>query len=188
MDGVLVEDRQSILDMYGLPIPTPEDYAFKGENIEDVYPEKVTKEDLHRRMDYDYWVNLPPSEDCLYIIGLAEKIVGPLNVGILTSPVHTLGCETGKRDWVKKHLPFGYANRLIPTSAKYFCAHPHALLVDDRTKNVRAFREHGGQAFLWPQPWNHARRHEKVRRQMLVGRFNYHVGNADLLDNYAQTS
>ena len=37
---------------------------------------------------------------------------------------------------------------------KYLLAKPDVVLIDDQHKNIDLFREHGGQAILFPQPWN----------------------------------
>ena len=37
---------------------------------------------------------------------------------------------------------------------KQFCARPGAVLIDDFDDNCVAFREHGGRAIVFPQPWN----------------------------------
>ena len=37
---------------------------------------------------------------------------------------------------------------------KWICARPDQLLIDDNDGNVESFRERGGQAILFPQPWN----------------------------------
>ncbi len=37
---------------------------------------------------------------------------------------------------------------------KSLLAGPYRILVDDHDENVRMFRALGGQAVLWPQPWN----------------------------------
>jgi hypothetical protein len=88
-------------------------------------------------------------------VSAAEDTFGD-NVCILTSPCRTAGCTDGKLDWVAKHFP-SFQRRVLLGSAKHFCAHPKALLVDDHDENVAEFRRAGGVGLLVPQPWNERR-------------------------------
>ena len=69
-------------------------------------------------------------------------------VAFLTSPGkdYTL-CWERKREWLKEHIG---TDNVVITPYKYHCAKPSAILIDDTQKHVDQFKEHGGQAFRWP--------------------------------------
>jgi hypothetical protein len=54
---------------------------------------------------------------------------------------------------MQRHLGRSFRDFLIGPS-KHLLAKPDVALIDDRHGNVRSFREHGGRAVLFPQPWN----------------------------------
>jgi 5'(3')-deoxyribonucleotidase len=43
---------------------------------------------------------------------------------------------------------------VVFTSHKELLADDDSCLIDDDEKNIKAFREAGGNALLFPQPWN----------------------------------
>ncbi len=75
-------------------------------------------------------------------------------VVIMSTPTRSPSSAAGKLSWINTKLPQEARRRYALTPCKHHFAHPGALLIDDAPHNVDAFREHGGEAFLWPQPWN----------------------------------
>lgn len=61
---------------------------------------------------------------------------------------------SGKRIWLRNHFGGRFLSTVHMTSRKYRLAHKHAILIDDHDKNVKAFIDAGGEAILWPMPWN----------------------------------
>lgn len=116
----------------------------------------ISSEELWSPLDYNFWSNLPLTREAHQVVGYCSRAVGAENICILTSPSRNDGCMDGKRDWVKNNFPY-FSKRLLIGSCKYFCASPQSLLIDDSEKNVDLFIEHGGQAFLFPRPWNKSR-------------------------------
>jgi hypothetical protein len=57
----------------------------------------------------------------------------------------------GKRIWVDKHVP---GAKLIVGGSKDWLARPNRMLIDDNNENASAFMARGGQALLFPRPWN----------------------------------
>lgn len=104
-------------------------------------------------LGYEFWKGLQPYEDGMKLLQATEWIVGPQNIGLLTSPCQTKGCIDGKRAWVKEHLD-DYSGRLFVGSAKHLFAGPGKILVDDNTDNVNKFTAAGGRSVLVPRPWN----------------------------------
>lgn len=74
-------------------------------------------------------------------------------VHILTSPSQNPQSLSGKLRWMNTHFGPNFRNFLVGPQ-KHLCAKPNTLLIDDRSSNCRKFREHGGRAILFPQPWN----------------------------------
>jgi hypothetical protein len=73
-------------------------------------------------------------------------------VKLLTSPARSPFCYSGKRAWCDQFIPKGI--ELIICKSKHLIAGPNRLLIDDGDHNVDPWRKHGGQAILFPQPWN----------------------------------
>lgn len=123
----------------------------------DYYPLIGTTEDkFWRAIDAagaDFWYGLTPYP-WLYILYKACKKIAPTI--LLTSPSNHVSSVAGKLSWM--HCYFGEKFRAyLMGSAKEFCAGPGMLLIDDSDANCCKFREHGGEAILFPRPWNENR-------------------------------
>jgi len=59
----------------------------------------------------------------------------------------------GKTRWLKWHYPVLLQHFLFGTSRE-FCASERTILLDDMDSNVAAFKACGGNAILFPRPWN----------------------------------
>lgn len=77
-------------------------------------------------------------------------------VVLMTTPTWAPSCSAGKVQWITENVPEELRRRYALTPCKHHMAHPGALLVDDGEHNITAFQKHGGNAFLWPGPWNGA--------------------------------
>lgn len=73
---------------------------------------------------------------------------------IATSPTHTAECVTGKVQWMQHYFGRDFARHAMIGAAKHLLAKPGHVLIDDCDANVVAFREAGGEAIIFPQPWN----------------------------------
>jgi len=91
--------------------------------------------------DEEFWANLE------WMPGGKElwEHIKPHNPIILTSPMSGDGSKSGKIIWCERELGLD-KDRIILETKKYKYAKPNALLIDDFTKNVDPFREHGGKA------------------------------------------
>jgi 5'(3')-deoxyribonucleotidase len=118
---------------------------------------QVTDTDLWRRIaSYGaaFWEDIPWLPWGEMVMEMVEEINIPSM--LLTTPTHYPESAAGKLQWIDKAAPsFSRSYALCP--CKHLVARPNALLIDDSEKNVHEFEEHGGQAFLVPQPWNHKR-------------------------------
>ena len=57
----------------------------------------------------------------------------------------------GKMEWIYKYFK---DTPPILCQAKYLCASPNSILIDDSAKKVDEFIEYGGKAFLWPNQYS----------------------------------
>jgi 5'(3')-deoxyribonucleotidase len=170
MDGVLVDFNKGALDLFGREDPY-DDPANRGCFFLDQLL-GLTEEEFRGPLGRDFWANLRPTPECHRIIEFLEMVFGPSNICILTAPIDTEGCMEGKLDWLKAHLPPRYRKQFLMGKPKWFAASSNAWLIDDWDHNVVSFREGGGQAILYPRPWNseHLRSGEDVFR-VLEGAF-----------------
>lgn len=101
----------------------------------------------------NFWASLDPYPDMAGVVAACEGFAGRLNVCLLTTPYPSPGCLAGKFTWVRSHLP-DCLRRYVMAPDKTFCAAEGAVLVDDCDANVRAWKDAGGLAVLYPRPWN----------------------------------
>lgn len=95
-----------------------------------------------------FWANMPKFEWADELI----EMLGPKNICICTSPSRAPECVFGKRMWLVNN---GYGNlNYSIIKHKHLMARPGRILIDDTPKKVDKWREAGGSAILFPQPWN----------------------------------
>lgn len=103
--------------------------------------------------DENFWANLSFTDDAFIIIEAVEKIINAKNIYLLSKPTGIKGCLEGKQQWINKYLPH-FSDKVIFTRDKSSIATPNSLLIDDSDKQVDSWRFAGGQAILYPRPWN----------------------------------
>lgn len=121
----------------------------------------------HRTMgltDEEFWA---PTNDGIWWLQLAEypwakRLVSELEkrgeVIYCTSPSTDATCASQKIQWLRDHGFMGpNENRYQLGSRKELNAGSGAILIDDSDANVEKYIEHGGNAILFPQPWNKGR-------------------------------
>lgn len=172
IDGVLANFVKGACDFLGVNDPYREgrdDVLGKWDLLEHIGMTPAEKnqfwQDINRE---DFWANLELLPEAIHIVKLCEEYVGTHNVCLLSSPGHMEYAMPGKLKWINRHFP-QFGKRFLFGSEKQFCANPHHILVDDYEKNVSAFRNHRGDAFLVPRPWNHLYKNEDQLIQSLNG-------------------
>ncbi len=102
---------------------------------------------------YDFWTQLP---ELPYAAPLVDLALSLCEVRVVTKPVDSYFCTAGKHIWLQNHFGgrLGTADRFHITAAKADLARPDRLLIDDSDENCKAWRAAGGEAILYPQPWN----------------------------------
>jgi len=76
---------------------------------------------------------------------------------LATTPTLDSGSVAGKYKWIERFTGYQRFNNFIFTAHKHLLAAPGRLLIDDRGVNCDAFRAAGGEAILFPAPWNERR-------------------------------
>lgn len=150
MDGVLVDFMSGALKAHG----AGRERLTRGE-WDFAKCLGLTQEEFWAKCKgHSYWEGLLPLHDWLDILDVVRNAAGFDRVWLLSSPSHDPGCLSGKYAWLGLHLP-GYQRKLILAPDKRPLARPGALLIDDSETNCAGFRAAGGEAFLFPRPWNH---------------------------------
>lgn len=99
---------------------------------------------------YDFWFNLKPYDGAVEFYAELSKLTTPV---ISTAPVMDPECPQAKINWLYHNFGIIMTNVMVG-SQKQLMAKPTTLLIDDSPSNVKKFREAGGQAILFKQPWN----------------------------------
>lgn len=153
MDGVLCDWVGGVCDLLGkhriLTLGCWPRGEYEIESTFDMSTDRLWN--LINRQGIDWWSHLDPLPHIVPLIDLVSEFSAPIS--ILTSPGVCEYAATGKFRWIKQHLP-QYQERLYLCRDKYLMANEDRLLIDDNDDNCRRFREEGGQAILFPQPWN----------------------------------
>jgi hypothetical protein len=118
------------------------------------------------RLGADFWTALEPFPWTFDLVALAERVAGPDNWFILTSPAEHPGSYAGKAAWVTSVLGVRPYDKLIPWSKKWMLAKSDRVLIDDLDHQVNAWTAAGGRAILFPTLYN--RRREFAIRPMDV--------------------
>ncbi len=102
------------------------------------------------------WAFVPKTYFCDELIETCANLVGKRNVCILTTPIDDPDCVAGKLEWIQEFLPTWIHRQYAMCPRKEFCAHPNALLIDDKESNLFDFTSgfRGGYGILVPRPWN----------------------------------
>jgi len=150
MDGVLVDfirpalaahDRLDVLDDW--PAGTWDISAILGISI-DAFWEPV------HAAGAEFWSELDAYD---WADELVELLRAHGRFFILSSPSPHASCAAGKIAWLQARFGRDFRDFLIGPR-KWLCARPGSILVDDSDTNVDRFALYGGQAILFPQPWN----------------------------------
>lgn len=116
----------------------------------------IRKQDFWERITLAgsrFWENLEIESGAEKIVSLTTGIVGKRRVFIVTQPSLDSSSVLGKKRWMERHIGWNY-NNYIFCSRKELLARPGTLLIDDNDLNCYKFRQAGGQACIWAQPWN----------------------------------
>lgn len=157
LDGVIADFISGVCGFYDVPYDAVQAEIIKRGSADCV---KVAGDlcsravhEFWQGIDREFWLKLNKLPEADAIIDAAIAKVGAENVGILTSPGFGPENVIGKLAWIDRYYP-SFAERTIITRAKYLCAGPNTVLVDDWERMVDSFRQAGGSAILVPRFWN----------------------------------
>jgi 5'(3')-deoxyribonucleotidase len=162
LDDVLNYFTMGVLEYIGCPGIKPRDiHLYKPEWGFDIEAAANWFHPLHfyngaiwANVRRDFWANAMKTPWCDSLIHAAASMVGQENVFILTSPTNDPGCAAGKVEWIQRCTPEWMHRQYFIGSRKEVCANSRTLLIDDMDDNVLDFVKAGGNAILFPRPWN----------------------------------
>lgn len=98
---------------------------------------------------FRFWESLPdyPWTDAMIEILNCHDFV------IASSPSWSPDSSSGKVGWMQAKFGRGFRAYMLGTR-KELLANPDAILIDDNESNCEKFESAGGQAILFPRPWN----------------------------------
>lgn len=99
---------------------------------------------------FSFWASLEPYpwfEELLAIVSEVDP-----EYHIATSPANP-NSASGKIFWLREHIENDFRRFMIGPD-KYLMAKKSSILIDDHDDNIKKFVENGGNAILFPQPWN----------------------------------
>jgi 5'(3')-deoxyribonucleotidase len=144
MDGVIVDFLRGALSFHNRS-DLYSNYPSGIWNIESYLDIK----DFWKFDTYDFWCNLEKTPDADYIVAICLSHFD--EVYTVTTP--TRNSHSGKIQWVINHYP-ALAEQIIFIRDKELLANSETFLVDDKNANYDKFRLNGGNAYLYPRPWN----------------------------------
>lgn len=152
LDGVLADFIGGVLKLHNLPYSHIKD--MKGSYGVAKYL-NLSEKDFWGELNKhpDFWHSLSTTKEANDLVENIYSLVDSSSVYLLTSPSRNEHAYSGKYLWVKKHFP-DLLPRLILTSHKHLLADRFHILVDDSDKNCNDFKKAGGNAILFPRPWN----------------------------------
>lgn len=106
-----------------------------------------------------FWKNLGILYDGMQVLYKLREIFPVHNIGVISSPCRTYGCDAGKRYWVEMNLPSDMRRNVFIGNNKHLIAGPGKLLIDDSDENIDKWIKAGGWGILAPRPWNRERQH-----------------------------
>jgi 5'(3')-deoxyribonucleotidase len=154
MDGVLTDFVSATVALHGRA-EVLDAWPLGDRNVPAVLG--ISRTEYWRLIDEQgasFWAGLAPFPWFEELVALVRQFA-PMT--ILTAPSLSPCCLDGKVQWLYNHFPKVRGKRFtdfIIGPQKHLLAQPSRVLIDDAEKNIEDFRAAGGDAILFPQPWN----------------------------------
>lgn len=175
VDGVIAQWCRGVADLLDLPVSSVTQWDGQAHFF--ARRDGIPLQEARRRMwavidrqGPEWWRDLRvhPTGTALY-----HDCWAAAPTVFVTSPSLSPACAAGKMMFFQKHnnafkalrtRSWYFGGKKVPephrtvtiAATKAALAGKYKILIDDREQNVEDFRAAGGQAFLWPQPWNRA--------------------------------
>ena len=151
VDGVVCNFVGGLIASHGWPIKHEEYTSWNHHRTLGMSDEEMWRP----TNDGKWWTNLQEYD-------WAKRLVSELRqvgeVIFCTSPSLDATCPSQKVAWLRATgLMDSSKNDYQIGSRKELNAKSGAILIDDSDSNVFKYREHGGAAVLFPQPWNRSK-------------------------------
>lgn len=123
------------------------------------------------RLGPDFWINIPRYPWFGELVDLCRCP----QFTIATTPSRHANSTAGKLMAIQAMFGAHFRDYLI-TPRKWLLGGPGRVLIDDNEENCEKFVSHGGEAILFPRPWNENREHSAdplaytKRRLIALGR------------------
>lgn len=161
-DGVLFDFHSNALRMHGKPELSRNNWPLPGGDLSAVlgYDNRTEEGGIkfwdHMYANPEFWKGSDPFPWLHELIDLVKQHTGPHGVTVLTAVSHNAGSRRDEERAGKMHMlaVHGVHLQVKFEHQKWKCARPNTLLIDDWEQQVNPFKAHGGEAVLFPQPWN----------------------------------
>lgn len=150
MDGVICNFVGGLIESHGWSI-LHDDWKSYYHNRQMGIDDSVMWEPTRRE---NWWRELRPYPGAKKFIDAIRSILS-FDIIYTTAPSNDPACESEKIHWLRDH-GFMDGNDYVLTPHKYLLAGSGGILVDDSQDQVNNYRNAGGNAVLFPQPWNSA--------------------------------
>jgi len=151
MDGVLADFPGAVAALFGRPKSEVESYGDRAYEAVG-----ATKQEFWGVIDAagpEWWEFIQPYPWTERLIEACRR-AGQAYVAT-SPPKKCMGAGSGKMAWLSRFAPQVYKERkYFLGTDKFLLAAPGRALVDDDAEKCAAFAAAGGQAALFPQPWN----------------------------------
>lgn len=151
LDGVLVNYIPAIAAFFGVPVT----------ELYSKWPPGVYEICHALGKDKNVWAEVWDAPETIWsemsefpwARALFNKCNETAETFILTSPINSGTCVSGKVKWIHAFAGREY-RKYILTHFKHNCARWDHVLIDDREDNIRLWEEEGGEGILFPSHGN----------------------------------
>ena len=148
MDGVLADFDKKAKEIYP-DFEKMNDFFHKGTGNKKDYNKMYALLLFRIMRTKNFWFNLEWMSDGKKLFYYVENHFNHDQVAVLTAPMEQdKRCRPEKWEWVQHHLKVIDKNRFFCSmdKEKFIGTIPakHQILIDDRMKNITAWRQHGG--------------------------------------------